>query len=213
MRVDPAQIRIAIVEDHPLTTAGLRSVIAAAGNRFEVIWDAATGERAIARSQEKAPDVLLIDMLLPDMTGADVIRELRGRGVQSRFLVLTSSAGSENIHRALAAGASGYLLKSSAAEALIRALESVHAGHRVIPADVAERLSERAPESDLTQREMDVLRCLINGGANHEIAGALGIGVGTVRTHISRILLKLGASDRAAAVSIALRSGIVRSDG
>jgi len=207
-----APITVAIVEDHPLTTTGLRNVVASTG-RFTVMWDASTGVRALALCEKGAPDVLLLDMLLPDMTGADIIRELRSRGVPSRFLVLTSSAGSENIHRALAAGASGYLLKSASSEALLRALESVHAGQRVIPADVAERLAERAPESDLTPRELDVLTCLIDGGANHDIARALGIGVGTVRTHISRILLKLGASDRAAAVSIALRRGIVRSDG
>lgn len=204
-------VTIAIIEDHPLTTAGLRSVIAADG-RFTILWDAATGQRALARFEESAPDVALIDMLLPDMTGADVIQELLGRGVVTRFLVLTSAAGSENIHRALAAGAAGYLLKSASSEVLIRALADVHAGHRVIPPDVAQRLSERPPESDLTPREMDVLRCLIRGGANHDIARTLGIGVGTVRTHISQILLKLGAADRAAAVSAALRRGIVRSD-
>ena len=211
MNIPAAPITVAIVEDHPLTTAGLRGVVAGTA-RFSVIWDASTGERAIAMCEKAAPDVLLLDMLLPDMTGADIIRELRGRGVPTRFLVLTSSAGSENIHRALAAGASGYLLKSASSEALIRALDAVRAGQRVIPPDVAERLAERPPESDLTPREMDVLRCLIDGGANHEIARTLGIGAGTIRTHISRILLKLGASDRAAAVSIALRRGIVRSD-
>ncbi len=211
MNAEATPVTLAIIEDHPLTTAGLRSVIAA-DSRFTVLWDAATGERALTLCAESSPDVVLIDMLLPDMTGADVIRELLGRGVRSRFLVLTSAVGSENIHRALAAGAAGYLLKSASSETLIRALENVHTGHRVIPPDVAERLSERAPESDLTPREMDVLRCLVSGGANHEIARTLGIGAGTVRTHISRILLKLGASDRAAAVSAALRRGFVRSD-
>jgi two-component system NarL family response regulator len=205
------RIDVGIVEDHPMTTAGLRNLFAGR-DRFRVIWDAATGGRALALCVESPPDVVLVDMLLPDMTGADLIRAARGRAVEARFLVLSSSAGSEHIHRALSAGASGYLLKNASADALVGAIESVHAGKKVIPEEVAERLSERPPESDLTDRELDVLRCLVRGGANHEIATTLGIGTGTIRTHISHILLKLGASDRAAAVSIALRRGIVRGD-
>ena len=194
-----------------MTVAGLRSVLAARDS-FRVMWDAATGERALSLCATKPPHVVLVDMLLPDMTGADFIRIARGRAVDARFLVLTSSTGSEHIHRALASGASGYLLKSATPDALMAALESVHAGQRVIPEEVVRRLSERPPESDLTDRELDVLRCLVRGGPNHEIARALGIGVGTVRTHVSHILLKLGATDRAAAVSLALRRGIVRDD-
>ena len=198
MAAAKSPIRIGLVDDHPLTLAGLRGAVA---NRpgFEVVWEATEGLRAIALCEATPPDLLLSDLLLPDMSGPDMILAMRARGIVTRVLILSSSAGSEHIHRALSAGASGYLLKSATPDALVRALEDAHAGRRVVPELVAARLAERAPESDLTPRELDVLTRLVEGGTNHDIARALGMSAGTVRTHLSRILLKLGVEDRAAA--------------
>lgn len=204
-------IRIGLVDDHPLTLAGLRGALATRPG-LEVAWEATDGARALALCEETPPDLVLTDLLLPDMTAPDVIRALRARGVMTRVLILSSSAGSENIHRAFAAGASGYLLKSAGPDALFRAIEDAHAGRRVVPNEVAERLAERAPESDLTPRELEVLKQLVEGGTNHDIARALGMSAGTVRTHLSKILLKLGVDDRAGAVAAALRRGFVRDD-
>jgi len=202
-------ITLLIAEDHPLTLAGLRGVLSSHPS-FSIVGEAATGGAAIELHQRLRPDVLLVDLLLPDMTGVEVVRAVRSGAKDARVVVLTSSTGSEDIHRALRAGARAYLTKNATPEQLVQALRDVHAGRRVIPAEVAERLAERPPESDLTERETEVLRRLVAGGSNRAIAETLKLGEATVRTHVSNILLKLGVDDRAAAVAAALRRGIVR---
>ncbi len=202
-------ITIAIAEDHPLTLAGLRAVLTSHPS-LSLVGEAMTGASAIELHARVKPDVLLVDLLLPDMTGADVVRKVRATAGDARVIVLTSASGSEDIHRALEAGARAYLLKTATPEELVRAIVSVHKGQRVIPDAVAKSLAEREPLSDLTARETEVLQQLVAGGSNKEIAGALGLGESTIHTHVSNIFMKLRVNDRAAAVAAALRRGIVR---
>jgi len=202
-------ITIAVAEDHPLTLAGVRAVLTAHPS-LSFVGEAMTGAAAIELHARAKPDILLVDLLLPDMTGADVVRAVRATDPEARVIVLTSAMGSEDIHRALEAGARAYLLKTATSEELVQAIVSVHAGGRVIPEEVAKSLAERMPLSDLTPRETDVLRQMVAGGSNKEIAGILGLGAATIHTHVSNIFMKLGVNDRAAAVAAALRRGLVR---
>lgn len=209
MATSAKPITIAIVEDHPLTLAGLRAVLTAHPS-LSLVGEALDGASAIALHAKVKPDVMLVDLLLPDMTGVDVVRAVRAKAAQARVIMLTSAGGSEDIHRALEAGARAYLLKTATPEELVRSIIEVHRGTRVIPDAVAKSLEERIPESQLTTRETEVLRQLVAGGSNKEIAGALGLAESTIHTHVSNIFMKLGVNDRAAAVAAALRRGIVR---
>ena len=213
---DPARsaIRVLIVDDHPAVRRGLRTFLELADD-IEVTGEAADGVAALELVARTAPDVMLLDMVLPGMGGMEVLRELRLRGLSTRALVVTSFTDHRRIVPAVRAGARGYLSKDVDPQALVAAVRSVHAGHLLLePEAVAALLGESAERPPvapaLTARERDVLGLIADGRSNREIARALVLSEKTVKTHVSSILLKLGLSDRTQAALYAVRAGLVR---
>jgi two-component system, NarL family, response regulator len=202
------EIRILIVDDHPMVRFGLAAFINAQRS-MKVIGEAATGEEAVALFRKHQPDVVLMDLRLPGMSGVDAIRLIRNEYPQSRFVVMTTYEGDEDIYQALEAGAQAYLIKCMPGEALVDAILKVNSGLRVIPAAVAQSLAARTPNSALTDRERDVLALIVKGKSNKEIAADLGITEGTVKCHVNVILSRMGVSDRTQAAIAALQRGIV----
>ncbi len=176
---------------------------------IEVVGEAADGVEAIAQHRKHQPDITLIDLRLPRMSGVDAIHRIRMESPQSRFIVLTTYDGDEDIYRALKAGAKAYLLKGMTTDELITAIRVVHAGRSHIPQAIAEKLAERMGVEELTPREMDVLEQIVAGMSNKQIADELGVSEATVKTHINSLLGKLGVTDRTQAATAAIRRGIV----
>ncbi|MBL8227804.1 MAG: response regulator transcription factor [Bryobacterales bacterium] len=203
------QIRLLIVDDHPIVRVGLKALVSAESD-MPVVAEAATGAEAVQAFRQTKPDVVLMDLLLPDMSGRDAIQQICKLSAGARVIVLTTLGGDEEIYRALEAGARGYLFKDMVREELTHAIRTVAAGGRCIPAEVGARIAENLPRPDLTSREIEVLRLLGSGLRNKEIAYRLGVAEGTINTHVKRILEKLQANDRTHAVMIALRRGIIR---
>jgi len=202
------KIKVMVVDDHPLMRVGVASIINARPD-MAVVAQTGTGEEALALFPQHKPDVTLMDLRLPNMSGVDSIRAIRGRWPSARFVVLTTYEGDEDIHRALEAGAKGYVIKGMPYQTLIDALLRVHSGGRFLPPPVARALASRMPDSDLSGREQEVLRHLVGGMANKEIANLLGITEATVKCHVSTILMRLNVSDRTQAVVTALQRGLV----
>lgn len=200
--------RVLVVDDHPLVVDGLAAIIGAQPD-MTVAWQAGTGDEAVALFREHRPDVTLMDIRLPDRDGIAAITAIRSFAAQARFLVLSNHEGDEDIHRALAAGALGYLFKNTARRDVVAAIRAVAAGQRYLPPAVAMRLAERVPRADLSAREVEVLKLVAAGLRNKEIAAALGISEFTVKDHVQNILGKLHASDRTQAVTVALQRGIL----
>jgi len=205
------RIRVMIADDHPLMREGLSAVIASQSD-MAVVAEAESGDAAVEAFRRHRPDVALMDLRMPNLDGvaatAAILKEFPG----SRVLVLSTFDGDEDIHRALRAGARGYLLKDIYREELVEAIRAVHAGQRRIPPAVAARLAERIPRSELTSRETDILSGLVQGKTNKQIGADLAITEGTVKWHVNIILGKLGVEDRTQAAIAALRRGIVRLD-
>jgi len=197
-----------IAEDHFVTRMGLKAIFGAEPD-IDIVAEAETGTDAVALYKKHRPDVAIVDLRLPGLDGVEVVKGIRGEHGDAKVVILTSSEGSEGVYRALQAGARAYLLKDAKGSALVQALRDVYAGKRVVPPDVAVRLAERVPQSDLSPREMDVLRLLADGKSNKRIADALGLREATVRTHVSNILSKLGVDDRTQAATEAIRRGIL----
>jgi two-component system NarL family response regulator len=178
-----------------------------------VVGEAATGREAVAAYRAARPDVVLMDLRMPDMTGVEAIGAIRGEFPGARIIVLTTYDGDEDIYRGLQAGARAYLLKDAPRDDLLDAIRAVHAGQSRIPPAVAARLAERVLAGpELTARELEVLRGIVAGRSNKEIGAALGISEGTVKAHVNSILGKLGVADRTQAVTTALQRGIVHLD-
>ncbi|MGA2205906.1 MAG: response regulator transcription factor [Terracidiphilus sp.] len=201
-------IRVLIVEDHNVVRQGLAALLNVAGG-LEVVGEAADGVEAIAQFRKLQPDITLVDLRLPRMSGVDVIERIRMETPQARFIVLTTYDGDEDIYRALKAGARAYLLKGMTSEDLIRTIRAVHAGKSHIPPAIAERLAERMGAQELTPREFDVLEQIVHGKSNKEIAAELEVSEATVKTHINSLLGKLGVTDRTQATTAAIQRGIV----
>ncbi len=201
-------IRVLIVEDHNVVRQGLAALLNVAGG-LEVVGEAADGVEAIAQFRKLQPDITLVDLRLPRMSGVDVIERIRMETPQARFIVLTTYDGDEDIYRALKAGARAYLLKGMTSEDLIRTIRAVHAGKSHIPPAIAERLAERMGAQELTPREFDVLEQIVHGKSNKEIATELEVTEATVKTHINSLLGKLGVTDRTQATTAAIQRGIV----
>jgi DNA-binding NarL/FixJ family response regulator len=201
-------IRVVVAEDHFVTRAGLAAIINAQAD-MRVVAEAETGTEAVEGYGKHRPDVMLVDLRLPEMSGLDVTAAVCREFPDARIIILTGSEGNEMIYRALQSGARAYLLKDIRGPQLLKAIRDVHEGRRVVPPEVAALLAERMPQSDLTPREMDVLKLIVGGKSNKEIATALGLSEGTVRTHVSNILGKMGVSDRTQAATAALQRGIV----
>lgn len=202
-------IRILVVDDHQLIRDGLVAVIGAEPD-MRVVAEAGNGEEAVAMFRAHRPTVTLMDLRLPVMDGTAAIRVIRRESPHAPIIALTSYAGDEDIHRALEAGAQGYLLKDMLRNEVIRAIRTVHRGSRIIPPAVAAKLAEYIPRQELSARELEVLRGMAGGLRNKEIAHDLGMAEGTVKTHVKNILEKLNASDRTHAVMLALQRGILQ---
>jgi two-component system NarL family response regulator len=201
-------IRVMLVDDHYLVRVGLANIIALEDD-MSVCGEAGNADQALTLFRKEQPDVTLMDLRLPGRSGADATAAIRAEFPSARIIVLSTYAGDEEIFAALQAGAMSYLLKSVQREELVSTIRKVSTGQRHLPPEVASRLAGRLPRSQLSPRELDVLRLMVVGKRNREIADALSISEGTVKIHVSNILLKLGVSDRTEAVTTALQRGIV----
>lgn len=202
------RIRILIVEDHHVVRKGLMALLASVPE-VEVVGEASDGVEAVARFGELQPDVTLMDLQLPNMGGVEAISRIRQKFPASRFIVLTTLDGDEDIYRSLQAGAKAYLLKGMTCEELLSTIHAVHGGRTCIPPQIAEKLAERMSSQELTARELRVLERIVAGRANKEIAADLNISETTVKSHVNSLLGKLGVADRTHAATIAIQRGIV----
>ena len=205
---NPNPIRILIVDDHLVVRIGLRSMIDTQSDMI-VVAEAANGREAVALFREHRPEITLMDLRMPVMGGAEATIAIREDFPDARIIVLTTYDGDENIYRALQAGARAYLLKDISREEFLNDVRAVHSGQYRIPPAVAARLAQRMPFSDLSSRELDVLRLIVQGMSNKEIGGALSITESTVKNHVNSILAKMKVNDRTQAATTALRRGIV----
>ena len=203
-----APIRVFSVDDHPLINEGIAALIGSQAD-MQLMAQATSGSDAIEKFRGHRPDVTLMDLRLPDMSGIDTMMAIRSEFSDARIIMLTTFEGDVEIQRALGAGARGYVLKSMHPKELVGVIRQVHAGKKRIPSEVAARLAEHLGEEDLTSREMEVLRHAAEGNRNRDIGAKLFISEETVKVHIKHIMEKLGASDRTQAVAVALRRGII----
>ena len=202
------QLRILVVDDHPLLREGIAAVIANQAD-MKLVAEASNGHEAIEQFRKYRPDVTLMDLQLPEMSGTDAIIAIRGEFPEARIIVLTTYTGDVQVLRALKAGARAYLLKSLVRKELPDAIRAVHAGQKHILREVASELAEHATDDALSAREIEVLGLIGAGNANKEIAARLSITEETVKGHVKNILSKLGANDRTHAVTIGLKRGII----
>ena len=201
-------IRVLVVEDHHVVRQGLVALLNVVDG-IEVVGEAADGVEAIAQFRKCQPNVTLIDLRMPRLTGVEVIQRIRMETPAARFIVLTTYDGDEDIFRALQAGARAYLLKGMTTDDLVDTIRTVHGGRSHIPPAIAQRLAERVGTEELTPREFDVLEQIVGGCSNKEIATALDISEATVKTHINSLLGKLGVTDRTQAATAAIQRGII----
>ena len=204
---DNRPIRILTVDDHQLLREGIAAVLEGQPDMV-LIAQASSGREAIERFREHRPDVTLMDLRMPDMSGIEAIGVIRAEFPGARVIVLTTYAGDVQAASALKAGAAGYLLKNLVRKELLDTIRAVHAGKRRVPPEIATEIAEHVADDALTEREVEVLRGVAGGKSNKTIASELGISEGTVKTHMKSILPKLDASDRTHAVMIALKRGI-----
>jgi DNA-binding NarL/FixJ family response regulator len=202
------EIRILTVDDHDLLRQGIAALIEAEPD-MELVAEAASGPRAITEFRKHRPDITLMDLRIPEMSGIECIIAIRSEFPSARIIVLTTYPGDVQVVRALKAGARGYVLKIQLNRELLEAIRAVHCGQKRIPAEIAAELAEHISEDDLSPREIDVLRLIADGNANKKIADKLFISEETVKSHVTNILAKLHANDRTHAVTIALKRGIV----
>ncbi len=204
-----APIRILLADDHPSLRAGLASILASQPD-FTVVAEAGTGREVLEKLTDHPADVIIVDLRMPDGDGIQTIQALIKRDPAAKVMVLTTYDNEEDIFAALEAGARGYLLKDTTKEEIITAVREIAEGRRFLPQAIASRLADRMVRSGLTPRELDVLRLVSRGRSNKEIASAMFISEETVKTHMKSLFQKLGVHDRAEAVAVSLRRGLIR---
>lgn len=204
-------IRVLTADDHLVVRAGLAALIATDPG-LELVGEARSGQEAVTQYAALRPDVVLMDLRMKEMDGVAATRAIRRDDPQARIVVLTMYEGDVDIHRALAAGAIGYVLKEVPAEELFQAIRNAAAGKRALPAQVARALADFTPRVDLTAREVEVLRLVAKGLQNAEVARLIGRTTGTVKIHLQHIFRKLGTEDRTEAVTVALQRGYLHLD-
>ncbi len=205
----PTTIRILCVDDHPLLREGIAAIINNEPDML-LVGEAATGCEAIEKFREHKPDITLMDLRLPDMSGIDSLIAIRTEFPEASIIMLTTFEGDVEIRRALEAGARGYMLKSMPPKELVEVIQQAHAGKKRIPAEVAAHLAEYFGDDALTEREIEVLRLVAEGNRNRDIAERLFISEETVKVHVKHVMEKLAANDRTQAVAIAIRRGIIQ---
>jgi two-component system NarL family response regulator len=204
-----SRIRILVVDDHFMVRLGWIGAFEGVPDMV-VAGEARNGAEALTEFERLKPDVTLMDGILPDMHGVEVIRRILAKHPAGRVIVVSINETAEDVHRAMEAGASGYIPKSVEKDVIVRAIRAVAAGERFIPPHLAKRLAERNLHATLSSREVEVLNLIARGKANKEIADQLGLSMPTVKTHIAHILGKLDAPDRTRAVTIAMERGLLR---
>lgn len=208
MNSQPGLIRILTVDDHPLLRSGIAALVNAEPD-MKLVAEATDGQQAIELYRLHRPDVTLMDLQMPEMNGVEAISEIQNEFHDARIIVLTTYRGDAQILKALKAGARAYILKGHVHRELLATIRAVHAGQRRIPPEIAVELAEHATDDCLSSREIDVLRLIAAGNSNKLIADRLSIGEATVKSHVASILSKLGANDRAHAVTIGLKRGMI----
>jgi two-component system NarL family response regulator len=206
--IEAAPIRVLIADDHPVVRHGMTAILSSKPD-ITVVAQASNGRAAIDLFRQHQPDVTLIDLRMPQISGVEAIALIRQEVRNARFVILTTYDTDEDIYQGLSAGAMAYLLKGTPADELVDTIRAVHAGQSRIPAEVAAKLANRVSTPDLTPRELDVLHWVVAGQSNKQISVTLHISEGTVRAHINNILSKLGVRDRTQATTQAIRRGLV----
>jgi two-component system, NarL family, response regulator len=201
-------IRVLIADDHAIVRQGLATIIDR-DPEMTVVAQAEDGQKAIALFREYQPNVTLMDLRMPQMGGVEAIMAICAEFKQARIMVLTTYDGDEDIYRGLQSGAAGYLLKDAKPNELLNAIRTIHSGQKYVPPEVGAKLVQRMSNPVLSERELDVLRLMAQGMSNQEIGTALSVGESTVKSHVNRILSKLGVSDRTQAVIVSVKRGIV----
>ena len=208
MSVTPKLIRVLTVDDHPLLREGIAALVNAEPD-MKLVAEASNGLDAVEKFRMHRPDVTLMDIQMPGLNGVEAISLIQSEFPGARIIVLTTYSGDAQVVGALRAGARAYLLKGNVHRELLETIRAVHAGQKRIPPEIAAELAQHVADDDLTPREIDVLRLIAAGNANKQIADQLSIGEATVKSHVTNILSKLGANDRAHAVTIGLKRGII----